>query len=422
LSSLRTHLQPEPKLTSSPGVVTARINRQATKPVSRPALKFWVKSAAVASVSAMITLCSKVLGVFFPGEYRPKSNSQFVSSEAWVRQYRIWEEKRDLYLAEATERSCPLCGSWQARKLWNTADGYRYVACEACNMVYSSPALSDEQWSEFLKECRDVLDPINQKLVETRLSPLSLEGDEERFSEYLWRIGKHMKPGRVLDVGCLTGNFLGVAKRMGYECTGVEVYRDAAVAGAEFHGIPIIPGFLGQVVETLGREQFDLLTMWEVLEHVNLPAAELRRAYDLLAPGGLVAVTVPNFDNLHFRVLQDRCFHGMGGPGNPGHMNMFTTGTLKEMFAKNGFKVLTMFTETGTDFDELLAFLSLRLDVISSYENIFRARSEVTRSGEHYTFFSNSVMNLISKSAPFLRVWEAATGKGGLIFAIATKV
>jgi 2-polyprenyl-3-methyl-5-hydroxy-6-metoxy-1,4-benzoquinol methylase len=392
------------------------------KPVARPALKFWVRSIAVASCSAAINLLARLPGIFLRGEYQLASNSRFVSSEPWVQQYRVWEEQRDKYLASAAERPCPLCGSWERHTLWDTADGYRYVACDDCRMVYSTPALSDEQWCDFLEECTD-LQPITQRLIQTRLSPRSLAEDEERFSQYLWRIGRHMKPGRVLDVGCFTGNFLGVAKRSGYQCTGVEAYREAAEAASAFHGVPVTPGFLAHVCDSLGTAQFDLITMWEALEHVVCPADELRRVHNLLARGGLVALTVPNFDNLHFRVLQDRCFHGLGGPGNPGHMNMFTLATLKAMFRKTGFQVLDIFTECGSDFDELLAFLCLRFEAINSYENIFQHKTPGRpSSSERYTIFSDPMMKLIAKMAPFLHVWEAASDKGGLIFAIAKKL
>ena len=152
------------------------------------------------------------------------------------------------------------------------------------------------------------------------------------FNRHLDRIERLIRPGRVLDVGCATGDFLLVAQERGWEALGVDPSpaREQALAA----GVRII----GRTIDDadVAPHSVDLITFWDVLEHLPDPVASLRRARELLAPGGLVAATVPNAGSAVARLSGPRWF-GYKTAGE--HLQFFTAATITRCFEAAGFQV-----------------------------------------------------------------------------------
>ncbi|MEO3923323.1 class I SAM-dependent methyltransferase [Micromonosporaceae bacterium B7E4] len=105
---------------------------------------------------------------------------------------------------------------------------------------------------------------------------------------------------RVLDIGCGTGSFLAVLRdRYGTVGVGVEVDPALAAAGRA-RGREVTTGDL---LATLAAPVHHLVAMFQVLEHLDDPAAALRQAYAMVAPGGLLCVEVPVTDGLARRLF-----------------------------------------------------------------------------------------------------------------------
>jgi 2-polyprenyl-3-methyl-5-hydroxy-6-metoxy-1,4-benzoquinol methylase len=102
--------------------------------------------------------------------------------------------------------------------------------------------------------------------------------------------------GRLLDVGCGSGDLLAVWSVQQDSCVGVEPNRTVALTARERTGLDIRPGTLFD--HAFAPESFDVVTISHVLEHVPDARALLRRAAELLRPGGELLVWVPNFDSL----------------------------------------------------------------------------------------------------------------------------
>jgi 2-polyprenyl-3-methyl-5-hydroxy-6-metoxy-1,4-benzoquinol methylase len=104
-----------------------------------------------------------------------------------------------------------------------------------------------------------------------------------------------VKPiGHLLDIGCSTGLFLFQAKRRGWHVTGLEVSGRAAALARELTGAPV---YVGAIEEFRPPQQFDVVTAWEVLEHVVDPVAFIQVTTALLRPGGTLALSVPNWNS-----------------------------------------------------------------------------------------------------------------------------
>ncbi len=103
----------------------------------------------------------------------------------------------------------------------------------------------------------------------------------------------------VLDVGCGRGEFLDLARNAGLKTFGIELNRDGAVVARE-KGHSVFSCLLEQLKDESPQTKFDLITCFQVMEHVPDPVGLLRQALGFLAPGGQVSVSVPNSFGLYW--------------------------------------------------------------------------------------------------------------------------
>jgi SAM-dependent methyltransferase len=135
--------------------------------------------------------------------------------------------------------------------------------------------------------------------------------------------------GRLLDVGCGTGYFLEAALRR-YEAWGIDA-SEQAVAYCHRRGLEHVRrAGVGQL-EALGLGRFDLVTYFDVLEHLDQDVEALREAHRLLAPHGRIVATVPAYPWLWSS--HDRAHH---------HRRRYTRETLADTFARAGLQTVTL--------------------------------------------------------------------------------
>lgn len=175
------------------------------------------------------------------------------------------------------------------------------------------------------------------------LSPITIK----RYHELLDKIEPFRKTNKILDVGCGIGYFLEVAKERGWEVYGTE-FTDEAVNICEQKGINMQKGVLA--VDNYKTQEFDVITSFEVIEHINNPIEELNHFYQLLRKGGLVYVTTPNFNSL----LRYRLKEKYNVIAYPEHLSYYTTKTIKKVFENTGFETKKI-ESTGISLSRLKA-------------------------------------------------------------------
>jgi 2-polyprenyl-3-methyl-5-hydroxy-6-metoxy-1,4-benzoquinol methylase len=128
--------------------------------------------------------------------------------------------------------------------------------------------------------------------------------------------------GRLLDIGCGTGDFLSVAKSVGWQTVGFEP-NDKARNLALSKGVEL-------VAETtdLPDASFDVITMWHVLEHVPDVEAQIKELRRLVKPGGTIVIAVPNFKSV------DAKYYGKfwAAYDVPRHLWHFSKTAIKKLF------------------------------------------------------------------------------------------
>ncbi len=164
--------------------------------------------------------------------------------------------------------------------------------------------------------------PVGHPALERLLSPLVhlVPGRREQVDSRIMYL--HARPGgRVVDVGCGSGETLRALGDLGWRAEGVD-FDAAAVARAREEGLRAEVGTLAS--QCYPDESLDAVTMSHVLEHVSDPIGLLREARRVLAPSGIIAVVTPNHESLGHRIFADR----WRGLEPPRHLQVFSRRSL----------------------------------------------------------------------------------------------
>jgi SAM-dependent methyltransferase len=143
---------------------------------------------------------------------------------------------------------------------------------------------------------------------------------------------------RILDVGCGMGFFLDEAHKRNWEVHGTE-YTDEAIEMCKGKNINMHKGDLDGI--NFADMEFDVITSFEVIEHVKNPQEHVIKMTSLLRKGGIIYITTPNFNSLNSRILKDK----WNVISYPEHLNYFSKLSLDALMTSNGFKRLSLRTE-----------------------------------------------------------------------------
>jgi len=139
--------------------------------------------------------------------------------------------------------------------------------------------------------------------------------------------------GRLLDVGCAAGFFLAEA-RAHYDVQGVELSTWSSAYARERLGLPVITGTLQDA--QLDGDQFDVITLWDVIEHVPDPVPLLAEAARLLKPGGRLVLSTGDWGSAYAQ-RRGADWHLMTPPW---HLTMFSRDTLARAAQRAGLRVV----------------------------------------------------------------------------------
>jgi 2-polyprenyl-3-methyl-5-hydroxy-6-metoxy-1,4-benzoquinol methylase len=303
---------------------------------------------------------------------------------AHIRFARIWAERSDTFLARRQTRPCHLCGGYERTTWFPTQDGYRYDICERCGMVYIADVVPLPVWDQYFAELPDAREYLRTQMEGT-ITAAAVEANRTRFGRYFALIRDHgvtLAGARLLDMGTYTGGSLKIAAELGLDARGVEGLEEAVqFCHARRPELRVALGHAEELGPDAFGGRFDLMTMWETLEHTLDPRQALRHARDALAPNGMLAVSVPNARNIQCSMLRDFCFYAYGGYQGVGHINLFTPATLHRALDETGFELVHMETEFGTDWRQVAYYLQHRFERIYCYRNLVR-RGEFTYAPE----------------------------------------
>jgi SAM-dependent methyltransferase len=139
--------------------------------------------------------------------------------------------------------------------------------------------------------------------------------------------------GRLLDVGCASGEFMLQMRSLGWEVHGMDI-DDASLEQARAAGLSVAAGTLDAPAGAAAQGGFDAITLAHVIEHLPDPVGALRHARDLLRPGGLLWVATPNLRSLAHRMFR-RDWLSLDPPR---HLVLFSSASLVRAFEEAGLE------------------------------------------------------------------------------------
>jgi SAM-dependent methyltransferase len=232
--------------------------------------------------------------------------------------------------------SCNLCGADDADVLLEPIErppqGLEYAAsgdaplhdrlvrCRRCELVYVSPRPKQASIEQAYAEVDNTtyLDQGNERIATFRRAAR-------------WLIDRGVPMGRLLDVGCAGGFFIRAAKDAGWAAQGIEISKHLCEFARNQLGVEVIQGTI-QTVKFPGHF-FDVISFWDVLEHVADPADALNWTRQLLKLDGALVINYPDYDSLFAKILGRRWWFLIDV-----HIYYFTPETLTKLLRKCGFE------------------------------------------------------------------------------------
>lgn len=273
---------------------------------------------------------------------------------------------------------CLLCGTRQFRRVYASLPAI--VRCLSCGLIYANPRLKKEAIHDFYS--REYFESHSSETMGYDNYVSDRELVQKTFQRRLAELEKKWTKGRgrVLDVGCATGFFLSIARQRGWQPSGVEISEYCCEYALREFGLKLKHGFFK---EASGLEPgFELITMWDYLEHSFTPDEDIQRAYELLQPGGILAVATPDVGSFPARIFKQ---NWMGFKEHE-HLYYFTKKNLTQLLKKKGFQVLSA-SYTGKYISP--AFFARRMKGYSKFLGTLADKIASLRALKDRSFYCN---------------------------------
>lgn len=284
-----------------------------------------------------------------------------------------------------SREECPLCKS-QKKTYQFSKLGFNLFECDDCktaffdripkvaNDVYSSEAATQIAKTAYLsnKDYRRI------RFAKERVAML------ERYS------GKPVSQTKILDVGCGTGWFLEYAQEQGATCYGVELGTDLASYTAEYLGITVWNCDLTELDTT---ERFDVITMFDLIEHVEDPIQLINSAQKLLTTEGVIIVFTPHYDSVAIQIAKEHS--NLVAPAE--HLSYFTKQSVLKLAEMCNMQI-KFYTTKGIDVGDLKAFYDYlgqhdKADYLAEMYDILQPVIDKSESGNHMRFVLGNIID-----------------------------
>jgi len=241
--------------------------------------------------------------------------------------------------------NCDLCGAndteivFVLRDLLHHIDGFfNLVKCRKCGLMYLNPRPTIDEMTRYYPSDYHAYKPLDNLSLFARLD--YWYGIRKRCRAVIARTS--LKGGRILDIGCATGSFLAMMRRLGnWEPYGVEINSEAANYARKYFGLNV---FVGDLIDAHYPDCFfDVVTLWNVLEHLHHPQATLFEIGRIIRPGGLLVISLPNPNCIEAKVFKQY----WAGLDAPRHLYIYSQHTLQRALELAGFMVKEIVSFTG---------------------------------------------------------------------------
>jgi len=223
--------------------------------------------------------------------------------------------------------SCLVCPSKQSHHcltLQTPAGKIAYFQCSACSLIFKDPGVPFK--------AEDIYNADYIQIRSQNPGNPNISGPREKTAEHYMRwVEKYVTKQNLLDVGCATGFALKVAQAQGWNVFGVEVNAKAALIAKDVLKADVVRvGHLNDMM--FPDEYFSLVTLFDVIEHIQDPVQFLSILRKKIAPGGSILLVTPNIDTLSFKILKEKWPHFVQE-----HLFLFSRKSMDRLLNETGF-------------------------------------------------------------------------------------
>lgn len=224
-----------------------------------------------------------------------------------------------------TQPICCLCESAQSIAMF-TKSGYTFCHCPECGLIYLYPKPEEDE------------NIYNMDYYQKRSILNATSASSMMHTRHLEILETYASHHSLLDIGCGTGYFMNLARSRGWNTEGIDISAEALCYARRHYGLNVHNYRLSQ----LPKKTYDVITLWDVIEHLCNPLDTLSVIYRLLKPDGILAVSTPNVYGISTRLAGKRSSIF----STKDHLFYFSARTLRRLIEKTGFKVIKIMTET----------------------------------------------------------------------------
>jgi 2-polyprenyl-3-methyl-5-hydroxy-6-metoxy-1,4-benzoquinol methylase len=234
--------------------------------------------------------------------------------------------------SELGKSSCNYCGGRNHSQLFDSAYP-NIVGCSSCGLIFNAVMPSGQELAKIYTEeyykSRDSLERGYSNYLED--SSNIVKTAKRRIKD----IEKFKADGSLLDVGCAFGFFLDVARERGWKVTGVEISQFAAEYAVRQLGLNVIHHNIESWECQAGS--YDVITMWDLLEHLRNPFDTLQKLASALKEDGILVLSTPDVDSLPAKIMKEKW---LGWKLQNEHLYYFSPTTLDRMLLSAGLVVI----------------------------------------------------------------------------------
>ncbi|MBM4267312.1 MAG: class I SAM-dependent methyltransferase [Deltaproteobacteria bacterium] len=215
---------------------------------------------------------------------------------------------------------CVLCGEIRRDTLFHK-QGYDFVRCASCSLVRLDPVPDEATLRE-----------VYERSYEDGLYAVFANASDVRSATADARVAAvapHAPEGPWLEVGCSAGAFLEAAGRAGVDIDGFDLSQ-VAVDAAQRRGLSAVQATAESFVP---QRRYACVVAFDVLEHLIDPNSLLERAHDWIAPGGRIALTVPDIKSPQARLMRRHWYYY----APPVHISYFDRGTVTRLLERHRY-------------------------------------------------------------------------------------
>ncbi len=226
--------------------------------------------------------------------------------------------------------------------LFAEEEGVKVVRCKSCGLVFNNPqifksAIAEIYTEDYYKSSFPALGyedyAANKKDI------------QHSFRRRMPSLKKYAQGKSLLDAGCACGFFLEVAAESGFQPEGIDCSEWATRYARENTKFPVYTGLVDTYSWPAGTK-YDVITCWDVIEQLPDPKMVFTKIYDLLAPRGILALTVRDINSLMAKIMKNKWIHF-----RPREKYVyFSKDTVRDFLTRIGFQVEAMtFQNAGKD-------------------------------------------------------------------------